>query len=160
MAERLVRGIVAVDPRLAIGRGGTLPWHYPEDLRFFKETTLGQIVLMGRRTFESIGKPLPGRRNLVLTRSGFSHPGVTTIAGPEELAGILTGEDRDLYVIGGATVYEALAPLIQEWIVTRVPEVAVGADTFLPPQIFEGFAVVDRRELGNGLVVDYLRRAG
>jgi dihydrofolate reductase len=62
-------GIVAMDRKRAIGKGGTLPWHFPEDLKFFKETTSGGTVLMGRKTFDSIGKPLPKRRNLVLSRS-------------------------------------------------------------------------------------------
>lgn len=158
MAPPTIKGIVAVDPRLAIGRGGELPWHYPADLRFFKETTLGNIVLMGRKTFESIGRPLPGRENVVLTRTGFTHPGVRAIRDVDDVARILAGEDRNLFVIGGAQVYEALAPLIQEWIVTRIPVEAEGADTFLPPTIFEGFASAGRRELGDGLVVEYLRR--
>jgi dihydrofolate reductase len=153
-----IRGIVATDPRLAIGREGSLPWHYPADLRFFKETTLGNLILMGRRTFESIGRPLPGRENIVLTRSGFAHPDVRCIGDVAELEWILAREDRDLYVIGGAQVYEAMMPLISEWIVTRVPEIAEGADTFLPETIFTGFTSAGRRELGEGLVVEYLQR--
>lgn len=160
MATPRIRGIVAVDPRLAIGREGALPWHYPADLRFFKETTLGQAVLMGRRTFESIGRPLPGRRNIVLTRSGFSHPGVTTITGIDALPDLLAEEAQDLYVIGGAQVYEAMAPLISEWIITRIPAIAEGADTFLPERIFEGYTEAGQRELGDGLVVEFMRRAG
>jgi dihydrofolate reductase len=159
MAGSVIRGIVATDPRLAIGRGGTLPWHYPEDLRFFKETTLGHLVLMGRRTFESIGRPLPGRENVVLTRSGFHHPGVRCIRAVGEVERLLAAGDRDLFVIGGAQVYEAMAPLIDEWIVTRIPEVAEGADTFLPATLFDGFSIISQRELGSGLVVEYWRRA-
>ena len=69
--------VVAMDPNRLIGRDGSLPWHLPEDLAFFKKTTLGHQVLMGRKTFESIGRPLPKRRNIVLTRDrSWSHPGV------------------------------------------------------------------------------------
>lgn len=158
MARGKIRGIVATDPKLAIGRGGTLPWRYPADLRFFKETTLGHAVLMGRKTFESIGRPLPGRENIVLTRSDFTHPGVRRIRDLAEVAELAARLESDLFVIGGAQVYEAMAPLIEEWIVTRVPEVAEGADTFLPPTIFDGFRSVGTRELEDGLVVEYLER--
>ena len=78
--------VVAMDPNRLIGRDGTLPWHLPEDLAFFKKTTLGHPVLMGRKTFESIGRPLPKRRNIVLTRDrSWSHPGVEVIHSPNEI---------------------------------------------------------------------------
>lgn len=158
MAGRIIRGIVAVDPNLAIGRAGELPWHYPADLSFFKETTMGQAILMGRTTFESIGRPLPGRENIVLSRSGFTHPEVRTIRSPSEIEELIAELDRDLYVIGGAQVYRTLAPLIDEWIVTRIPVAAEGTDAFLTPEIFEGFRKVGERELGDGLIVEYLER--
>jgi dihydrofolate reductase len=160
MARPVIRGIVAVDPRLAIGRGGALPWHYPADLRFFREQTTGHLVLMGRRTFESIGRPLPGRRNIVLSRSGFSYPCVEVIADLDEVKKITAEESRDLYVIGGAQIYQALGPLIEEWVVTRIPVVAEGADTFLPATLFDGFEVFDRRDLGDGLAAEFLRGVG
>src|SRR5580658_8959098 len=96
--------VVAVADNGVIGRGGTLPWHLPDDLKHFKAVTMGKPVLMGRRTFESIGHPLPGRRNLVLTRG--SDPAVAgvepvrTVEEACELAG-----DAELCVIGGAKVY-------------------------------------------------------
>lgn len=78
--------VVAMDPNRLIGRDGSLPWHLPEDLAFFKKTTLGHPVLMGRKTFESIGRPLPKRRNIVLTRDrSWSHPGVEVIHSPDEI---------------------------------------------------------------------------
>lgn len=109
--------IVAMDPNRLIGRDGTLPWHLPEDLAFFKKTTLGHPVLMGRKTFESIGRPLPKRRNIVLTRDiSWSHPGVEVIHSPEEIP----NAEGNIFVIGGAEIYKALFACIDEWLVSHV----------------------------------------
>ena len=79
-------GIVAMTDDRVIGRGGTLPWHLPDDLAFFKRTTKGHPVVMGRKTYESIGRPLPGRRNIVMTRDpGWSAAGVEVIHSPSGL---------------------------------------------------------------------------
>jgi dihydrofolate reductase len=109
-----------------IGRDGRLPWHLPEDLRLFRETTLGATVVMGRRTWESLPasvRPLPGRRNVVLTsRPGWAAPGATA-AGSLEAA--LTGLDSaagDAWVIGGASVYAAALPLADRLVVTELAE--------------------------------------
>src|SRR5437868_2329957 len=116
-------GIVAVDRKLAIGKGGTLPWHYSADLKFFKQTTVGNAVVMGNRTWRSLGKPLPDRLNVVLS----SQPEVDaidsvvrlpTVESILTLAQTLAG---DLFVIGGAQTYEAFLPHLDEWIVTDVP---------------------------------------
>ena len=115
--------VVAMDPNRLIGANGTLPWHLPEDLAFFKKTTLGHPVLMGRKTFGSIGRPLPKRRNIVLTRNrGWSHAGVETIHSPDEIPA--TGET--IYLIGGAEIYRALAPRIDEWLVSHVHRTYTG----------------------------------
>jgi dihydrofolate reductase len=156
-----VRAIVAVDENLAIGKDGALPWRYPADLRFFKQTTLGHTILMGRRTFESIGRPLPGRQNVVLTRRPIAVPGI--IWAPGVLAALALHREEgegDLFVIGGAQVYEAMARYIEEWVVTRVPAPAQGADTFLDPALFDGFAVSSREAIGDALIVERLWRAG
>jgi dihydrofolate reductase len=119
--------VVAMDPNRLIGRDGTLPWHLPEDLAFFKKTTLGHPVLMGRKTFESIGRPLPRRRNIVLTRdTTWSHPGVEVIHSPEEIP----ASDETIFVIGGAEIYKALTNRISEWLVSHVHAVHEG-DTHL-----------------------------
>lgn len=121
--------IVAMDPNRLIGAGGKLPWHLPEDLAFFKKTTLGHPVLMGRKTFESIGRPLPKRRNIVLTRDkSWSHEGVDVIHSPDQIAEM----DGDIFVIGGAEIYAALSPLIDEWLVSHVHHSYEG-DTYLAP---------------------------
>lgn len=114
--------VVAMTPDRVIGRNGSLPWHLPEDLKFFKRTTSGHPVVMGRKTFESIGKPLPKRRNVVLTRDGeWSAEGVEVIHAPEELLD-LPGLEGRVFVIGGAEVYAAFAPMLEDWLVSHVFE--------------------------------------
>ncbi len=101
-------GIVAVDRNLAIGKGGTLPWHYPADMKFFKQTTIGNAVVMGSRTWQTLKKPLPDRMNIVLTsKQNTAADSIVTLPDVESvltLGKTLTG---DLFVIGGAQVYEA-----------------------------------------------------
>ncbi len=123
--------IVAMDAKRVIGDRGTLPWRLPGDLRFFKRTTTGHTVVMGRRTWISIGKPLPNRRNVVLSRSLSESPdGVDLVRSLDELDALaLQGQ---VFVIGGAEIYEALLPRCQELLLTFVYGHHQG-DTFLPP---------------------------
>lgn len=121
--------VVAMDPNRVIGANGTLPWHLPEDLAFFKKTTLGHPIIMGRKTFESIGKPLPKRQNIVLTRDpSWTQPGVEIIT---DLSQVDHLEGRH-FVIGGAEIYKVLTPKINEWLVSHVHQTYPG-DTHLPP---------------------------
>ena len=125
----MLTAVVAMDPNRLIGCNGALPWHLPEDLAFFKKTTLGHPILMGRKTFESIGRPLPKRRNIVLTRDqSWSHDGVDVIHGSEEIP----GGDEKIFIIGGAEIYRALTPHIDEWLVSHVHDIYQG-DTHLAP---------------------------
>lgn len=124
--------IVAMTPSRVIGRGGTLPWHLPEDLKFFKRTTSGHPIVMGRKTYESIGRPLPKRRNIVLTRDpSWSAPGVETITSPEQLAS-LEHLGGTVFIIGGAEIYQAFMPHLDELLVSHV-FVEHDGDTFFPP---------------------------
>ena len=120
--------IVAMSPNRVIGAEGRIPWHISEDLKFFKRTTLGHAVLMGRKTFESIGKPLPGRENIVLSRTA-DFPGVRMVRSLDEVNEPADG--RLLYVIGGAELYAALMPRCSELLLTRVAMNVTG-DTFFP----------------------------
>lgn len=123
--------IVAMTPSRVIGRGGALPWHLPEDLRFFKRTTSGHPVVMGRKTYESIGRPLPKRRNIVLTRDAdWSAPGVETIHRPDDLAALPDIGGR-VFVIGGAEIYQAFLPLLDDLLVSHIFAEHEG-DTRLP----------------------------
>ncbi len=122
--------IVAMSSNRVIGRDGTLPWHFPEDLKFFKRTTLGHPILMGRATFESIGRPLPGRQNIVLSRTMEPREGVTVIRDVSELSQVCPAEST-VFVIGGAQVYAAMLPQCAGLYLTWVTEPYEG-DTYLP----------------------------
>jgi len=95
--------IAAMAENRVIGRGNELPWHVPEDFRWFKSRTIGKTLLMGRKTFESLGKPLPKRRTIVLSRSGFTADGVSVVASLDELPSLLT--ESELWICGGAEIY-------------------------------------------------------
>lgn len=123
--------IVAMAANRAIGLKGTLPWHYPEDLKFFKRTTLGHPILMGRTTYESIGRPLPGRQNIVLSRTLPPQDGLTVIRNVSELAAACPGAET-VFVIGGAQIYAELLPQCHGLYLTLVKKPYEG-DTFLPP---------------------------
>jgi dihydrofolate reductase len=112
--------IVAMTSSRVIGRGGSLPWHLPGDLAFFKRTTSGHPVVMGRKTYESIGRPLPNRRNIVLTRDpSWSAPGVEVIHQPAELK-CLPGLDGRVFIIGGSEIYAAFLPETDDLLVSHV----------------------------------------
>jgi len=123
--------VVAASDNDVIGRDNALPWHLPADLAYFKRVTMGKPMLMGRKTFESIGRPLPGRRNLVLSRQGFSAPGVETVATVEEACERVAGAP-ELMVIGGAEVFRLAMPYLDHLHLTRV-HTDVEGDVFLPP---------------------------
>ena len=94
------KAIAAMSLNRVIGNGLEIPWHLPEDFKWFKQTTMGQVLVMGRRTFDSIGRALPGRETMVLTRGDFSHPDVTVIRSLDEVAPRLKG--RTAFIAGGA----------------------------------------------------------
>ncbi len=123
--------IVAMTPDRVIGKGGTLPWHLPEDLAFFKRVTSGHPIVMGRKTYESIGRPLPKRRNIVLTRDkAWSAPGVEVIHTPEELDALPELDGR-VFIIGGSEIYAAFLPRLDDLLVSHVFESFQG-DTRFP----------------------------
>jgi dihydrofolate reductase len=153
-------GIVAVARNLAIGKEGKLPWHYPADLKHFKRTTMGNVVVMGSNTWRSIGKTLPGRLNIVLSRraqidSGHDLLFLRSEMEAVDLAKYLKG---DLFVIGGSAVYRAFAPHIDSWLVTEIPETVEKADVFMPTDYLESFQMKDTEELEGGLVVKRYER--
>lgn len=123
--------IVAMTAERVIGRDGGLPWHLPEDLKLFKRHTTGHPIVMGRKTWDSIGKPLPNRQSIVLTRDrGWSAEGATVIHSPEDLKSIDL-IDSQVYIIGGAQIYEAFLPFTDELLVSHIYENFTG-DTHLP----------------------------
>lgn len=117
-------------PDRVIGRAGTLPWHMPEDLAFFKRATTGHPIVMGRKTYESIGRPLPKRRNIILTRDRtWSAPGVEVIHRPEDLEK-LPGLEGRVFIIGGAEIYAAFFPALADLLVSHVFEEHAGETRF------------------------------
>lgn len=153
-------GIVAVARNNSIGKGGRLPWHYPEDLKHFKETTTGNVVVMGMNTWRSIGKPLPNRLNIVLSRSAQIERAENLIflRSEKEAIDLAKYLNCDLFVIGGSKTYAEFADLIDAWIVTRVPIAVEDVDVFMPEDFLRGFKAVESHELGDGLVVETFRR--
>jgi len=113
-----------------IGHGSQIPWHLPEDFKWFKKMTTGQVIVMGRKTFESIGKALPNRTTIVLSRSLFSRPGVQTVSDLSRID--LANETRDFFICGGAQVYAQTLPLCSDLYLTLVKRVVEG-DVFFPP---------------------------
>jgi dihydrofolate reductase len=125
----MIKAIVAMAVNRVIGNAGTIPWHLPEDFKFFKATTMGHAILMGRKTYESIGRPLPGRENIVLSRTMPEIAGITIVRSLEEIQEPTDG--RDLFVIGGEEIYRLLLPRVQELYVTKVPR-TIDGDTRFP----------------------------
>lgn len=145
-----------------IGKGGKLPWHLPEDLKFFKRTTLGHPVLMGRKTFESIlavlGKPLPGRLNLVLSQTMEPRADATVTRDISEIAS-MPGLLSPVYLIGGAQLYGSLLSQCSELILTYIEHPYEG-DAFFPEfeHLFELKEVLGK---GEGFEFRrYVRKAG
>jgi len=157
----MIIGIVAVDRNLAIGKQGRLPWHYSADMKFFKATTIGNSVVMGRRTWETLKVPLKERQNIVLTRRlDFAADSLIVRHDPQAVLELTQNQRGHLFVIGGAQVYAAFLPYIERWIVTEVPLSVEGADTFMPANFLEGFKLYELRQLDEGLQVKFYERNG
>jgi dihydrofolate reductase len=153
-------GIVAIDRNLAIGKDGKLPWHYSADMKFFKETTIGNIVVMGRRTWLTLKGPLKDRTNVVLSRDPeiTSNDSIMVMRDVDSVIALSKTQDAHLFVIGGAKVYEAFLPAIERWVVTEVPLSVEGADTFMPANFLEGFEMFELRQLDENLRVKFYER--
>ncbi len=125
-------GIVAMAENRAIGIGNRIPWKLPEDMKLFKRLTMGHPILMGRKTWESLGRPLPGRQNIVLTRTpGYHAPGAHVIHQLEELRD-LELQDPEIMVIGGGELYQFMLPRMKKLYVSEVAGI-YAADTYFPP---------------------------
>jgi dihydrofolate reductase len=156
----MIIGIAAVDRKNAIGKGGKLPWHYSADMKFFRETTTGHAVVMGRKTWLTIGKPLKNRLNIVLSRDSSIEPreSLLVLTDIDAVISLNNSLTTDLFVIGGAQIYEAFLPHIEKWIITEVPLTVKGADTFMPEGYLDGFDLVDSKSLEEGLVVKFYEK--
>ena len=156
----MIIAIVAIAKNLAIGKDGKLPWHYSSDLRHFKETTTGNAIVMGASTWRELGRPLPNRLNVILSRS----------IEVSDLSNLLVARNRDqilciadylrcdLYVIGGAKTFDVFAADREKWIVTRIPVVVEDADVSMPANFLDGFEIERKTDLNEGLKVEVFRR--
>ena len=124
------KAIAAMAENRVIGRGSRIPWHLPEDFKWFKQLTMGHVLVMGRKTFESIGRPLPGRETIVISRSQFTHPGVRVISSLDQID--LSVEPREVFICGGAQIYALALPLCSDLYLTLVKGDVEG-DVVFPP---------------------------
>ncbi|HMP83284.1 MAG TPA: dihydrofolate reductase [Verrucomicrobiota bacterium] len=151
------QAIAAMSLNRVIGNGNQIPWHLPEDFKWFKATTTGHVIVMGRKTFESIGRPLPNRTTVVLSRSAWTHPGVTTIGSLEQLPA-LAGE-RQVFICGGAQIYQQTLPLCADLYLTLVKREVQG-DAFFP-KFEDQFELVEEiRDTPEFKILHYRRKSG
>lgn len=147
----MINLIVAIGKNNLIGKGNDLPWHYPEDLQYFKETTHNKTVLMGEATFYSIlsriHKPLPNRKNIVATLdTEFAFPGVEVI---HDLIAFLTKpHDEDIFIIGGRQIYQLALPYVDQLYITHVNKEYEG-DVFFPPIPYENYHCIQKIDQGD-----------
>ena len=134
--------IVGLARNRGIGFKGALPWHVPEDLKRFKALTMSHAIVMGRKTHESIGKPLPGRRNIVVTRGDATFPGCEAVSSLDQ-ALALTAQDELPFIIGGAQLYADALPKVTHLFLTQLDQ-DVEADTFFPALVPSDWTEVKR----------------
>jgi dihydrofolate reductase len=153
--RRPFKAIAAMSENRVIGNAGKIPWHLPEDFQWVKQCTKGQAIAMGRKTFESIGRPLPGRDNIVITRSAMDIPGCIVLSSLEALESYQT--DREIWIFGGAQIYAEALDRIQELYLTVVKG-SFDGDTFFPP--FEDQFTLDSviRETPEFTILKYLHK--
>jgi dihydrofolate reductase len=134
------KAIAAMSENRVIGRGSQIPWHLPEDFKWFKQLTAGNIVVMGRKTFQSIGKPLPNRQTIVISRNGFSYPGVITVSDWKQID--FENDPREVFICGGAEIYKQTLPLCSDLFLTVVKCTVEGDAVF--PQFENDFELVEQ----------------
>lgn len=138
--------IAGIGKNNELGKGNQLLWHMPADMKYFRETTAGHTVIMGRKTFESIGRPLPKRRNIVITRSPeYQYTGIEIAPSLEEAIKKATG-DGEIFVIGGAEIYAQAMELAEKLYITHINAEDASADTFFPEIIPVVWNEISREE--------------
>lgn len=137
--------VVAFARNQVIGRAGTMPWHLPDDLRRFKSITMGHAIIMGRKTFESIGRPLPGRRSIIVSRRpDYAVPGAEVVGSLAEALD-LVDDGTEAFVIGGGEIYVAALPLADRLLVTEI-DLAPEGDTWFPEILPTHWKALSREE--------------
>jgi dihydrofolate reductase len=141
----MISFIVAMDENGVIGKENHLPWRLPEDLKFFKRTTMGHVIVMGRRTFESIGKPLPGRINVVLTRNDhFRAEGCKIVHSPEDVLA-MSKQYEEIFIIGGASIFQIFLPYAERLYMTKIHHEFAG-DTYFPEMNWSEWRLVETKK--------------
>lgn len=138
----MISFVVAMDENNAIGKNNDLPWYLPNDLKHFKNVTMGKPIVMGRKTYESIGKPLPGRENIVVTRDEHYHAEGTTVV--HSVDEVIKKEAEELCVIGGTEIFKLFMPLADRLYVTEIHH-TFDADTYFPEINRDEWRVVSRK---------------
>ena len=153
--------IAAVDKNLAIGKDGKIPWYIKEDLQYFQKNTLNTAMIMGRSTFESIGKPLPNRQNIVMTRSPANREGVIEVLDAASAIKEAKKASSKISIIGGESIYKEFLPLASKLLITEINITVEGADTFFPAWNKQKWTEKSRiNSIENGIeysFVEYLR---
>ena len=153
--------IAAVDKNLAIGKDGKIPWYIKEDLQYFQKNTLNTAMIMGRSTFESIGKPLPNRQNIVMTRSPANRDGVIEVLDAASAIKEAKKASSKISIIGGESIYKEFLPLASKLLITEINITVEGADTFFPAWNKQKWTEKSRiNSIENGIeysFVEYLR---
>jgi len=153
--------IAAVDQNLAIGKDGGIPWDIKEDLKFFREKTQNSAIIMGRATFDSIGRPLPNRKNIVMTRSPQDREGVTEVTSVEDAIDEANLFSQTINIIGGEYIYKEFLPIATKLIITEVGLNINSPDAYFPEWSTEEWKEVSRTDSSeNGIkfsFVEYLK---
>ncbi|MBL6899935.1 dihydrofolate reductase [Gammaproteobacteria bacterium] len=153
--------IAAVDQNLAIGKDGGIPWDIKEDLKFFREKTQNSAIIMGRATFDSIGRPLPNRKNIVMTRSPQDREGVTEVTSVEDAIDEAKIFSQTINIIGGEYIYKEFLPIATKLIITEVGLNINSPDAYFPEWSTEEWKEVSRTDSSeNGIkfsFVEYLK---
>ncbi|MGL4905087.1 MAG: dihydrofolate reductase [Cetobacterium sp.] len=154
--------IVAMDENKLIGSNNSMPWNIPEDLKLFKTITTDNIIIMGRKTFEAIGKALPNRLNFVLTKnSNFNADNIEVFSSPEELLKncfyLQKTFNKKIFIIGGSIIYKYFLPIIDEFHISHIKGKYLG-DTYFPDIDFLNFHVINKKEFKDFTYIHYSKK--
>nr|WP_209125037.1 dihydrofolate reductase [Alkalihalobacillus sp. BA299] len=128
----MISFLVAMDKNRVIGKDNDLPWRLPADLAYFKKVTMGHPIVMGRKTYESIGRPLPGRENIIITRNqNYSAEGCTVLHSLDDVKKVIDDSTKEVFIIGGAEIFKEAFPIADKLYITHIDEAFEG-DTYFP----------------------------
>jgi len=148
--------IVAMTENRVIGKDNSMPWHMPEDLKLFKETTSGNIIAMGRKTYESIGRPLPNRENFVISRSSTSIEGCRVFKSVSDCIEAAKEYDKKLFFIGGGQIYSEVIDVVDELHLSFIKEEFDG-DTVFPEIDFDKWKEIETKDFDGFTYIKYIR---